>query len=188
MTDAIQIPFATKRSEVIAFVGRNSKILNDCDEPVHIIMERVTSKTMDAYIEFVNLEEAMKAVDKHHYNLKTGRVSRLGDRPIEVELSSQASLMKDLFPLARGLIWDGATPHFKPYNEQFAWENFRGFISEEEMVMLIKHVEVPHRVRRALRTVDDYANNCRCSLPTPRTALSVPTSASSALSRSFRGS
>ncbi|GJN72181.1 hypothetical protein PLICBS_006253 [Purpureocillium lilacinum] len=139
------IPFATKRSEVIAFVGRNSKILNDCDEPVHIIMERVTSKTMDAYIEFVNLEEAMKAVDKHHYNLKTGRVSRLGDRPIEVELSSQASLMKDLFPLARGLIWDGATPHFKPYNEQFAWENFRGFISEEEMVMLIKHVEVPHR-------------------------------------------
>ncbi|UNI22415.1 hypothetical protein JDV02_008306 [Purpureocillium takamizusanense] len=139
------IPFATKRSEVIAFLGRNSKILNDSDEPVHIIMERVTSKTMDAYVEFVNLEEAMKAVDKHHFNLKMGRVSRLGDRPIEVELSSQASLMKDLFPLARGLIWDGATPHFKPYDEQFAWENFRGFISEEEMVMLIKHVEVPHR-------------------------------------------
>ncbi|PHH79671.1 hypothetical protein CDD82_2229 [Ophiocordyceps australis] len=139
------IPFATKRCEVIAFLGRNSKILSDSDEPVHIIMERVTSKTMDAYIEFVNLEEAMKAVDKHQYNIKIGRVSRLGDRPIEVELSSQASLMKDLFPLARGLIWDGATPHIKPYNHQFAWENFRGFISEEEMVMLIKHVEVPHR-------------------------------------------
>ncbi|PHH61153.1 hypothetical protein CDD81_721 [Ophiocordyceps australis] len=139
------IPFATKRCEVIAFLGRNSKILSDSEEPVHIIMERVTSKTMDAYIEFVNLEEAMKAVDKHQYNIKIGRVSRLGDRPIEVELSSQASLMKDLFPLARGLIWDGATPHIKPYNHQFAWENFRGFISEEEMVMLIKHVEVPHR-------------------------------------------
>ncbi|POR35064.1 Uncharacterized protein TPAR_04750 [Tolypocladium paradoxum] len=139
------IPFATKRSEVIAFLGRNSKILNDSEEPVHIIMERVTSKTMDAYVEFVSLEEAMKAVDKHHHNLKNGRVSRLGDRPIEVELSSQANLMRDLFPLARGLIWDGATPHFKPFNQNYAWENFRGFISEEEMVMLIKHVEVPHR-------------------------------------------
>ncbi|ODA78939.1 hypothetical protein RJ55_04529 [Drechmeria coniospora] len=139
------IPFATKRSEIIAFLGRNSKILNDSDEPVHIIMERVTSKTMDAYVEFVSLEEAMKAVDRHQFNLRVGRVSRLGDRPIEVELSSQASLMKDLFPLARGLIWDGASPDFKPYNQLFAWENFRGFISEEEMVMLIKHVEVPHR-------------------------------------------
>ncbi|KAM4061229.1 RNA recognition, RNP-1 [Hirsutella rhossiliensis] len=139
------IPFSTRRSEVIAFLGRNSKILNDSDEPVHIIMERVTSKTMDAYVEFVSLEEAMKAVEKHRHNLQNGRVTRLGDRPVEVELSSQASLMKDLFPLARGLIWDGVTPQFKPYNHQFAWENFRGFISEEEMVMLIKHVEVPHR-------------------------------------------
>ncbi|KAF4508796.1 hypothetical protein G6O67_005132 [Ophiocordyceps sinensis] len=139
------IPFSTRRAEVIAFLGRNSKILNDSEEPVHIIMERVTSKTMDAYVEFVSLEEAMKAVDRHNHNLQSGRVTRLGDRPVEVELSSQASLMKDLFPLARGLIWDGVTPQFKPYNHQFAWENFRGFISEEEMVMLIKHVEVPHR-------------------------------------------
>lgn len=135
---------------MIAFLGRNSKILNDSEEPVHIIMERVTSKTMDAYVEFVSLEEAMKAVDRHNHNLQSGRVTRLGDRPVEVELSSQASLMKDLFPLARGLIWDGVTPQFKPYNHQFAWENFRGFISEEEMVMLIKHVEVPHRVRSPL--------------------------------------
>ncbi|RDA86414.1 hypothetical protein CP532_6491, partial [Ophiocordyceps camponoti-leonardi (nom. inval.)] len=139
------IPFATNRAEVIALVGRNSKILNDSDEPVHIIMERVTSKTMDAYVEFINLDEAMKVVDKHHQNLTAGRPSRLGDRPIEVELSSQGNLLKDLFPLARGLIWDGATPHTKPFNPHFAWENFRGFISEEEMVMLIKHVEVPHR-------------------------------------------
>lgn len=132
---------------MVAFVGRNSKMLNDADEPVHIIMERVTSKTMDAYVEFVNLDEAMKAVERHQQAAKAGRVSRLGDRPVEVELSSQACLMKDLFPLARGLIWDGATPHFTPHNARHDWENFRGFISEEEMVMLVKHVEVPHRVR-----------------------------------------
>ncbi|KAH7309090.1 hypothetical protein B0I35DRAFT_360210 [Stachybotrys elegans] len=139
------IPFATKRSEVIAFLGRNSKILNDSDEPVHIIMERVTSKTMDAYVEFTTLEDAMKAVERHHLNSQTGRLSRLGDRPVEVELSSQASLMKDLFPLATGMRWDGATPEFKPFNHNEPWENFKGFISEEEMTMLVKHVEVPHR-------------------------------------------
>ncbi|QUC21834.1 uncharacterized protein UV8b_06075 [Ustilaginoidea virens] len=139
------IPFATKRAEVIAFLGRNSKILNDADEPVHIIMERVTSKTMDAYVEFVTLDEANKAVEKHHQHSLSGRVSRLGDRPVEVELSNQESLMRDLFPLARGVVWNGVTPHFEPFKPYEPWGNFKGFVSEEEMVMLVKHVEVPHR-------------------------------------------
>ncbi|OAA35768.1 RNA recognition motif domain protein [Metarhizium rileyi] len=139
------IPFATKRSEVIAFLGRNSKILNDSEEPVHIIMERVTSKTMDAYVEFVTLDDANRAVEKHQHHLLSGRVSRLGDRPVEVELSSQESLMKDLFPLARGIVWNGASPQFKPFNPSEPWEGFKGFVSEEEMIMLVKHVEVPHR-------------------------------------------
>ncbi|KID69387.1 RNA recognition, RNP-1, partial [Metarhizium hybridum] len=139
------IPFATKRSEVIAFLGRNSKILNDADEPVHIIMERVTSKTMDAYVEFVTLDDANKAVERHQQNILGGRISRLGDRPVEVELSSQESLMKDLFPLAKGIMWNGASPQFKPLNPNEPWENFKGFVSEEEMIMLVKHVEVPHR-------------------------------------------
>lgn len=146
MLNSFQIPFATKRAEVIAFLGRNSRILNDADEPVHIIMERVTSKTMDAYVEFCTLEDAMKAVERHNNNITSGRHSRLGDRPVEVELSSQAHLMRDLFPLAAGVLWNGATPEFKPHNPREPWENFKGFISEEEMVMLVKHVEVPHRV------------------------------------------
>jgi hypothetical protein len=131
---------------VIAFLGRNTRILNDTDEPVHIIMERVTSKTMDAYVEFISLEEAMKSVERHQNNLAHGRLSRLGDRPVEVELSSQGNLMKDLFPLAAGVTWNGASPQFKPYSHNEPWENFKGFISEEEMTMLVKHVEVPHRV------------------------------------------
>ncbi|KHO00373.1 RNA recognition motif domain protein [Metarhizium album ARSEF 1941] len=139
------IPFATKRSEVIAFLGRNSKILNDSDEPVHIIMERVTSKTMDAYVEFVSLDEANKAVEKHQQHFLSGRVSRLGDRPVDVELSSQESLMKDLFPLAKGIVWNGVSPQFRQFNPKEPWDNFKGFVSEEEMIMLVKHVEVPHR-------------------------------------------
>jgi hypothetical protein len=109
-------------------------------------MERVTSKTMDAYVEFISLDEAMRAVERHHNNLANGRLSRLGDRPVDVELSSQCSLMEDLFPLAAGVIWKSATPEFKPFNPQEPWDNFKGFVSEEEMTMLVKHVEVPHRV------------------------------------------
>jgi hypothetical protein len=182
-----QIPFDTKRAEVIAFLGRNSKILNDSDEPVHIIMERVTSKTMDAYVEFCTLEDAMKAVERHHLNIMNGRVSRLGDRPVDVELSDQGCLMKDLFPLAVGIFWDGSRPEFKAQKPDQPWENFKGFISEEEMTMLVKHVEVPHRVSRSLFAISHVllllylSTDTHKSLHSPRIALSVPTSVSSAL-------
>jgi hypothetical protein len=130
----------------VAFIGRNSKMLNDADEPVHIIMDRATSKTMDAFVEFQTMEDAIRCAERHHQFAQTGRVSRLGDRPIEVELSSQAALMRELYPLARGVFWDGATPNILPPCAREPWGNFKGFISCEEMVMLVKHVEVPHRV------------------------------------------
>ncbi|CAF3432873.1 unnamed protein product [Fusarium graminearum] len=139
------IPFSTKRSEIVAFIGRNSRMLSDGEEPIHIIMDRATSKTMDAFVEFMTMEDAMRCAEKHHQYTQTGRISRLGERPVEVELSSQAALMQELFPLARGVFWDGANPQFLPINNTEPWENFKGFIFPEEMVMLVKHVEVPHR-------------------------------------------
>ncbi|GKU04072.1 hypothetical protein FLAG1_06586 [Fusarium langsethiae] len=139
------IPFSTKRSEVVAFIGRNSRMLSDGEEPIHIIMDRATSKTMDAFVEFMTMEDAMRCAEKHHQYTQTGRISRLGERPVEVELSSQAALMQELFPLARGVFWDGANPQILPTNYSEPWANFKGFIFPEEMVMLVKHVEVPHR-------------------------------------------
>ncbi|KAL0937900.1 uncharacterized protein CTRU02_207631 [Colletotrichum truncatum] len=139
------IPFVTNRAEIIAVLGRNSRILNDSEEPVHIIMERVTGKTTDAYVEFQTLEDATKAVEKHQQNINRGRITRIGQRPVEIELSSQAALMKDLFPSARGVFWNGCNPQVLPHNAEEPWENFKGFVSIEEMTMLVKHVEVPHR-------------------------------------------
>ncbi|KAH0422438.1 hypothetical protein CcaCcLH18_12813 [Colletotrichum camelliae] len=139
------IPFVTNRSEIIAVLGRNSRILNDTEEPVHIIMERVTGKTTDAYVEFHTLEDATKAVEKHQQNLSRGRITRIGQRPVEIELSSQSALMKDLFPSSRGVFWNGCNPQVLADNPQEPWENFKGFVSNEEMTMLVKHVEVPHR-------------------------------------------
>ncbi|OLN86071.1 hypothetical protein CCHL11_05225 [Colletotrichum chlorophyti] len=139
------IPFMTNRAEIIAVLGRNSRILNDTEEPVHIIMERVTGKTTDAYVEFHTLEDASKAVEKHHQNLGRGRVTRIGQRPVDIELSSQSALMKDLFPSARGVLWNGGNPEILPPKNDEPWDNFKSFVSNEEMTMLVKHVEVPHR-------------------------------------------
>ncbi|KAL1862751.1 hypothetical protein Daus18300_008395 [Diaporthe australafricana] len=139
------IPFGTKRSEVLAFLGRNSKVLNDSQEPVHIIMERVTVKTNDAYVEFMSMQAAVNAVEKHQKTVASGRLSRIGDRPIEVELSSQAALMKDLFPLANGVRWEGSVPIILDDDEKEPWNCFKGFVTDEEMAMLVKHVEVPQR-------------------------------------------
>lgn len=129
-------------------MGKSSRICNDAEEPVHIIMERVSSKTMDAYVEFVDLDDAMRAVERHQSNQASGRVSRLGNRPVVVELSSQAHLMADLFPAAKGIFWNGVNPEVKESIPNEPWENFKGFITEEEMVMLVKHVEVPQRVNK----------------------------------------
>ncbi|KAL2198807.1 hypothetical protein P885DRAFT_67949 [Corynascus similis CBS 632.67] len=139
------IPFGAKRAEIIAFLGRNSKILNDNQEPVHIIMERVSSKTQDCYVEFMTTQDAVRAVDRHRDNVQKGRPSRLGDRPVEVQLSSQAALMRDLFPLAAGVWWDNAKPVIQAPIDGQPWKTFKGFVTEEEMTMLVKHVEIPQR-------------------------------------------
>lgn len=146
-----QIPFATPQSEVIALFGRTSRILNDSEEPVHIIMERMTGKTMDAYVEFCTFEDASKAVEKHQRNHREGRPSHIGQRVVTVSLASQAELMEDLFPLAAGLKWKGVNPEFDPPNDLEPWKNFKGFVSEEEMTMLAKHAKVPNRVRVSLK-------------------------------------
>lgn len=167
----------TNRSEIIAVLGRNSRILNDTEEPVHIIMERVTGKTTDAYVEFHTLEDATKAVEKHQQNLSRGRVARIGQRPVEIELSSQSALMKDLFPSSRGVFWNGCNPQVLPDNAQEPWENFKGFVSNEEMTMLVKHVEVPHRVSLSHPNCLNGTLTHRVSPPSPRSALSVLSSA-----------
>lgn len=109
-------------------------------------MDRVTSKTNDAYVEFVTLQDAMRAVERHKKTLEGGRQNRLGNRPIEVQLSSQSALMQDLFPLATGVFWENARPRILPHNHEEPWNNFKGFVTDEEMTMLVKHVEVPQRV------------------------------------------
>jgi hypothetical protein len=143
-----QIPYSVNRPEVLAFLGRNARIINEQDnEPVHIIMERVTSKTLDCYVEFVNFNEAVNAVNRFETNRTGGRGGRLGQRHVEVELSTQEQLMKDLFPKAKNVKWHGSQPEIIPRDPNDPYNSgFQGFVSREELVMLVKHVESPQRV------------------------------------------
>lgn len=149
LTVRSQIPFSASRAEVIAFFGRNSRIANDDLEPVHIIMDRVSSKTNDAYVEFCTDKDAAEAVEKLEKVAERGRPARIGARPIYAQVVSHERLMRDLFPVARGVDWSGPRPVILPQHDgQFAWEKFKTFITAEEMTMMVKHVETPSRVSR----------------------------------------
>lgn len=144
--DYFQIPYPVTRQEVIAFIGRNARIINDSEEPVHIIMERVTSKTMDAYVEFVTPEEAVNCASRFESNRAGGRGGRLGDRHVELEVMGHEQLMKDLFSKAKNVKWHGASPEIMPHNSSDPYNSgFQGFLTREELVMLVKHVEDPKR-------------------------------------------
>ena len=112
-------------------------------------MERVTSKTLDCFVEFVDLGEAVSAVNRFEQNRQGGR-GRLGQRHVDVELSTQGELMKELFPKAKNVQWDGPRPKIIPrdHNDKYN-SGFQGFIIKEELIMLLKHVESPQRVSRS---------------------------------------
>ncbi|KAI0112893.1 hypothetical protein F4814DRAFT_449343 [Daldinia grandis] len=134
------IPYEITRAEVIAFLGRSARIPNDKDEPVHIIMDRVTSKTNDCYVELLSFQDAVNAVDKHRAAIKQERHPKLGGRNVEMTVASQAKLMKELFPTAHGIDWHEA-PYAFTSGSEYDFQNFKGFVCAEEMGMLYKHAE-----------------------------------------------
>ncbi|KAK4167124.1 hypothetical protein QBC43DRAFT_349163 [Cladorrhinum sp. PSN259] len=71
------IPYHLHRNELIALLGRNSRMLNDIDEGVHIIMERLTAKTLDAYVEFLTLDDAVKCVNRMREKAARGSFATL---------------------------------------------------------------------------------------------------------------
>lgn len=131
------------RAEVVALFGRKSNILNDVDEPVHIIMDRISGKTYDAYAEFVSMHDAKVAVEKLTGPLRKGKPPRLGRRHVYVVVTNQADMMRNLFPFAKVGCWREGLPLIGTAS---LGPDFNGFWTEEELHMLVKHVEFPHKV------------------------------------------
>ncbi|GAB7352590.1 hypothetical protein MBLNU459_g2971t1 [Dothideomycetes sp. NU459] len=142
------IPYGTTKNEIVAAVGRSARLVNQpAGTPyyaIHIIMERSTGKTMDCFVELETNAEASILYNNFQGRCMNGRHPRLGDRQIDFEFSSQQALMKELFPRAKCVRWDGQVPTVyetdEPYNS-----GFRGFLTGEELVMVQKHAETPQR-------------------------------------------
>lgn len=129
-------------------------------------MERVTSKTMDAFIEFVTEDDALNAVNRYDINRSGGRGGRLGERHVELEVVGQEYLMKELFPKARNVHWHGARPEVHPIEPGEKYNSgFKGFVTREELVMLVKHVEVPQRVSLSVLQTFRYDANYQIQSP-----------------------
>ncbi|KAK1758349.1 hypothetical protein QBC47DRAFT_440951 [Echria macrotheca] len=139
------IPYSTTRAEIVAIIGRGSRLRGDNEEPVHIIMDKVTSKTQDAFVEFATKQDAIKCVDRFNDLVQKRRQPRLGQRPIEIELATQAEFMKALFPFANGVRWDNCNPVVQDPVPGEPWTVFRGFVTREELTLLVKYVESPSR-------------------------------------------
>ncbi|KFY65264.1 hypothetical protein V496_02688 [Pseudogymnoascus sp. VKM F-4515 (FW-2607)] len=138
------IPFSCSQQEISAFLGRNAKLIPEADEPIHIVMERVTSKTMDAFVEFVDINEAVNSVTRYEANRAGGRGGRLGERHVALEVCGHELFMQSLFPKAVNVVWNGSDPQISTNHDLYN-SGFKGFVSREELVMLVKHVEAPQR-------------------------------------------
>ena len=101
---------------------------------------------MDCYVEFETPNDAKAAVDRVNKIQETGRPPRLGNRHVDVEVSSQDALLKDLFPRAKCIKWQDGMPILLENHDPYS-SGFSGFLTSEEIVGCLRHAELPHRVR-----------------------------------------
>jgi hypothetical protein len=117
--------------------------------PIHIIMERSTSKTMDCYIEMKSESAALEHFCRHWDSLTggNGKQPRIGHRNVTVDRATEDELLKDLFPRAKCVHWENGKPIIMENNDPYS-TGFRGYFTSEEMVGMIRHAEHPTRVSR----------------------------------------
>ncbi|KAL8680032.1 MAG: hypothetical protein Q9186_003750 [Xanthomendoza sp. 1 TL-2023] len=106
-------------------------------------MDRPTGKTMDCFVEFFSQGDAQAALNKC---LMRGSQLRLGERVVDVHMSSQDELMKELFPRAKNCTWEHGWPRItestEPYNT-----GFKSFVTNEELLQMVTWADKPHRTR-----------------------------------------
>ncbi|KAL8899701.1 MAG: hypothetical protein Q9207_006059, partial [Kuettlingeria erythrocarpa] len=127
------IPYSLTKQEVLGFLGRNAKILTpDIGVPIHIIMDRANGKTMDCYVEFFSHGDAQAAF---HKCLVRGGQLRLGDRVVDVCLSTQDELLREMFPKAKNVEWSHGRPVVRESTDP--WNSgFKAFVTNEELLQL----------------------------------------------------
>ncbi|KAH9819760.1 Actin-related protein 2/3 complex subunit 4, partial [Teratosphaeria destructans] len=146
-------PFEAPRAEVTAFLCRQAKIVpQPLGSPyfaVHVIMERSTGKTNDAFIELTSEVEAVRVVSQSEKRMLNGRPQKMGDRTVEVVMSCQEDLMHEMFGKAKKIVWAGNMPvvsnEVECYYPGVPSEGFNGFIGTEELHEMLQRCEHPQR-------------------------------------------
>ncbi|KKA26895.1 hypothetical protein TD95_000929 [Thielaviopsis punctulata] len=140
------IPFNVSRNEIAVFLGRHHRV-PDSHEPIHIMMCRNTGKTMEVFVELISEEDLEAVWERYEEGQRSNRPVKIGGRAITVQKSSQSELMRKMFPTVGGIVWEGSVPVRKQRSESQgrARRSFRGFISEEEVTMAVRHVEYPQK-------------------------------------------
>jgi hypothetical protein len=152
------------KNEITAAIGEKAAL---CSMPprsgsyaIHIGFDRYTAKSGDVYVEFPTAAMAETFLwrlrnhrnDSHHdfaassseYNARP-ITRKIGDRIATFEISSQADLMKELFPKAKSVEWIGQVPQIMQVNDSIG--AFKSFITSEEMVSTTKFAAEPKKSR-----------------------------------------
>ncbi|SMY24391.1 unnamed protein product [Zymoseptoria tritici ST99CH_1A5] len=147
------IPYTCTRQEIVAFMGGKAQIARQPDgspwHAVHIIMERETGKTMDCFVELTSEAEAIYQCDQFRRRAEAGRPPRVGERVVQVVLSSQDELLSELFPRAKHVRWNDGCPIIdtepKYYYPSIQASGFQGFLHPEEFFTMNRHAETNER-------------------------------------------
>ena len=108
-------------------------------------MDRNSGKTMDCYVEFLSTHDARNCCNS--INLRQHGLNRILERLVDVTMSSQDELLAVLFPKAKNVKWEGGSPVIMEPEEDWS-SGFKTFVSAEELGLMVKHAEQPHRVSR----------------------------------------
>ncbi|KXG54358.1 Nucleotide-binding, alpha-beta plait [Penicillium griseofulvum] len=139
------IPYTVTRQEVASFLGRSANLLPSSQGcPIHIMMERSTGKTMDCFVEFPTQKDAEDAFERINRTYDVGSTPRMGNRHVDIEVSTPAKLLKATFPRAKCISWESGKPVQLPNKDSWS-TGFDGFLTDEELFCLTRHAEQPHR-------------------------------------------
>ena len=147
-------PYNLNKSDVEQFFGAKANILpKGIGESVHIIMDRVTGKNYEVFVEFLTPQDAIRVVERMKQISKTSTL-RLGNRVVIVELSNQDELLSRFFSKAKNITWVDGIPTFTKDQSKMTIGIFRGFVSAEELGNLIRAASGEDRERLTVSHVD----------------------------------
>ncbi len=110
---------------------------------------------MDCYMELKDPETA--AADwEHAFGTQQMRIPKIGQRNVEVTISTQSELMKEVFPRAKCVLWDdekNGAPTLVANRDVYS-SGFNGFITTEELTCMARHAETPLRVSASSTRVE----------------------------------